>query len=245
MTALYDTIGVDYARLRRPDPRIAARIAEALGPAETVLNVGAGAGSYEPEGRRVTAVEPSAEMIRQRAPSDATVVQGFAEDLPFDDASFDAAMAVLTIHHWRDPARGLAEMRRVTRGPIVILTYDPAFRDFWLLDYVPGLAALDEVQMPPLARFQDWLGPVEISAVEIPHDCRDGFLAAYWRRPEAYLDPRLRAAMSSFRALGDVSREMARLNADLASGAWDARLGALRSREALDCGYRLVVAPAM
>ena len=243
MSRIYDTIGVDYAELRKPDARIAARIEAALGRAETVLNVGAGTGSYEPAGRRVTAVEPSIEMIRQRPASAGEAVQAGAEDLPFEDGSFDASMAVLTIHHWSDQAKGLAEMRRVTRGPIVILPSDPAFRGFWLADYIPELAALDEAQMPRMSDYRDWLGPVDVSTVPIPHDCRDGFLCAYWRRPAAYLDPRIRAAMSSFWALGEIASEgLGRLEQDLDSGAWERRYGGLLAREECDCGYRLVVA---
>jgi SAM-dependent methyltransferase len=239
-TAKYDTIGIDYARLRQPDPRIAARIEGALGAARTVLNVGAGAGSYEPAGREVTALEPSLEMIRQRAANAAPVVQGIAEALPFADASFDAVMAVLTVHHWSDQAKGLREMRRVSRGPVVILTYDPAFRGFWLADYLPGLISLDEAQMPPLSAYAEVLGPVNISPVPIPHDCIDGFLCAYWRRPEAYLDPRIRAASSSFWALGDISREIGQLETDLADGSWAERHADVLHREELDLGYRLV-----
>ena len=241
-SARYDTIGLDYARLRKPDPRIAAAIEAALGNGRTVLNVGAGAGSYEPAGREVVALEPSVEMIRQRPPAAAPAVQGRAEALPFGDKSFDAAMAVLTVHHWADQARGLAEMRRVTRGPVVILTFDPAFRGFWLAEYIPELVALDEAQMPRIDAYERWLGAAAISPVPIPHDCTDGFLAAYWRRPAAYLDPRVRAAISSFWALGDVTPALARLERDLASGAWAERYRHLRDLQALDCGYRLVVA---
>ena len=241
MTSRYDRIGLDYSALRRPDPRIAAAIDAALGEARTVLNVGAGAGSYEPAGRAITALEPSIEMIRQRSPSDAAVVQGQAEDLPFEDRSFDASMAVLTVHHWSDRLQGLTEMRRVTRGPVAILTYDPAFRGFWLADYIPELVTLDEAQMPRMADYEAWLGPVAISCVPIPHDCTDGFLCAYWRRPAAYLDPRVRAAMSSFWALGDVSEALARLEADLESGVWARRYGHLLALDVCDCGYRLVV----
>ena len=242
MIALYDAIGLNYANLRQPDPRIAQRIETALGGAETVLNVGAGAGSYEPSNRRVTAVEPSAEMIRQRHASDATVIQGSAESLPFGDGSFDAAMAVLTIHHWSDKKKGVAEMRRVTNGNIVLLTYDPSFRGFWLSDYFPALTTLDERQMPEMAAFGSWLGPVSISPVPIPYDCTDGFLASYWRRPAAYLDERVRAAMSSFWALGDVSDGLAKLESDLESGEWERRYSNLLALETLDCGYRLVEA---
>ena len=241
MATSYDMIGINYSDLRKPDRRIEAMIAKALDPAETVLNVGAGTGSYEPTDRQVTAIEPSIEMIRQRPADAARVIQGCAEELPFDDDSFDASMAVLTIHHWSDQAKGLKEMRRVTRGPIVILTYDPSFRDFWLLDYVPELAALDDAQMPKMTEYAGWLGPVEISVVPIPHDCTDGFLSAYWRRPSAYLDPRIRAAMSSFWMIGDVSEAMNRLKGDLDNGKWERRYGHLREFDARDCGYRLIV----
>lgn len=242
MASRYDKIGLNYSELRKPDPRIAAAIDNALGPARNVLNVGAGAGSYEPEERDITAVEPSIAMIEQRPPSAAKVVQGCAEELPFADRSFDASMAVLTVHHWSDQAKGLAEMRRVARGPVVILTYDPGFRGFWLADYIPELVALDEAQMPPMAKYEDWLGPVSISPVPIPHDCSDGFLCAYWRRPDAYLDPRVRGAISSFWAIGDVSDALGRLKRDLDSGAWAERYSDLLGLDALDCGYRLVVA---
>ena len=152
MKALYDTIGLDYANLRKSDARIAGAISKALGSGRTVLNVGAGSGSYEPADRLVTAVEPSAKMIRQRPASNATVVQGVAENLPFDDKSFDASMAVLTIHHWSDQETGATQMRRVTRDSVVFLTYDPSFRGFWLADYFPGLLTLDEEKMPQLDR---------------------------------------------------------------------------------------------
>ena len=241
MSSRYDRIGLNYAALRQPDPRIAARIEDALGEARTVLNVGAGAGSYEPAGREVTALEPSLEMIRQRRASTARLVQGRAEALPFADDSVDASMAVLTVHQWSDQGHGLAEMRRVTRGPVVILTYDPAFRGFWLADYIPALVALDEAQMPRLEDFAPGLGPVDIAPVPIPHDCTDGFLCAYWRRPAAYLDPKVRAAISSFWAVGDVSDALARLDRDLRNGAWAERHADLLRLEALDCGYRLVM----
>ena len=240
MRSTYDTIGVNYSDLRKPDSRIQKRIDTALGPARTVLNVGAGTGSYEPDDRKVTALEPSTEMIRQRKASASAAVQGYAEDLPFEDKTFDASMAVLTIHHWTDKERGLGEMRRVTRGPVVLLTYDPSFRGFWLTDYVPELIALDEARMPRMASYEAWLGPVEISAVPIPHDCTDGFLCAYWQRPEAYLDPRIRAAMSSFWALDSVSEGLEKLAGDLDSGAWAERYSDLSGLDECDLGYRLV-----
>jgi len=240
MNALYDTIGLNYADLRKPEPQIAQHIETALGDAETVLNVGAGAGSYEPAGRSITAIEPSGEMIKQRRLSAATVLQGRAEDLPFADQMFDASMAVLTIHHWADKKKGVKEMRRVTRDKVVFLTYDPAFRGFWLADYFPALVTLDEGQMPPMTSFENWLGPVNVSPVPIPHNCTDGFLAGYWRRPAAYLDERVRAAMSSFWALDNVDEGLKELELDLRSGKWEQRYANLLNLEELDCGYRLV-----
>lgn len=240
--ALYDTIGIDYAQLRKPDPRIAAQIEAALGDARSVLNVGAGAGSYEPAGREVTALEPSAEMIAQRPAGAAPAVQGSAESLPFADKSFDAAMAVLSIHHWHDQALGLREMRRVARGPVVLLTFDPAYRGAWQMEYWPQLVELDQGQMPPLEFYGEHLGPVEIRPVPVPHDCSDGFLYAYWRRPQAYLDPRVRKGSSSFWRIEGVEAGLERLEADLASGAWAERNAALLAMDSADMGYRLVAA---
>ena len=159
MSALYDSIGINYAQLRKPDPRIAKTIEQALGAAKVILNVGAGTGSYEPAGRQLIAVEPSSEMIRKRSPSAASAIQASADDLPFEDGSFEASMAILTIHHWPDKEAGLREMRRVTRGAIVLLTFDPSHRP-WLTDYLPQLAMLDEGQMPQMSDYQRWLGKV-------------------------------------------------------------------------------------
>lgn len=242
MTApLYDTIGLDYANLRRPDPRIAAMIETALGDARRVLNVGAGTGNYEPKYREVVALEPSAEMIAQRPADAAPAVQGVAENLPFPDDSFDAAMGVLTVHHWPDPAKGLAEMRRVSRGPVVLLTFDPDSRVAWILDYWPQLAELDAAIMPKLSLYGEVLGEADIVPVPIPHDCTDGFLYAYWRRPRAYLDPAVRKAISSFWKIEGAEEGFARLAADLDSGAWDARYGHLMEQDSIDAGYCLVV----
>lgn len=241
MSALYDTIGLNYAELRRPDPRIARVIHEALAGARSVLNIGAGTGSYEPTDREVVAVEPSLEMIRKRSPSAAPAVQAFAGSLPFDDGRFDAAMAILTVHHWPDKQAGLQELRRVTRGQIVLLTFDPSHRP-WLTDYLPELAALDEAQMPTLDLYERWLGNAEITPVPIPHDCADGFLYAYWRRPAAYLDARVRSGSSSFWALGDTDAGLVRLARELEAGEWASRYASLLDLEAYDAGYRLVVA---
>jgi SAM-dependent methyltransferase len=204
MALSYDTIGINYSNLRKPDYRIAKKISAELGSAKTVLNVGAGTGSYEPTDKEITAVEPSAEMIRQRPENSAPVFQASAEDLPFEDKSFDASTAILTIHHWTDKEKGVAEMRRVTRGPVVFLTFDPMHQDFWLADYIPELVTLDDKQMPRLTEYENWLGPVEVTTVPVPHDCTDGFYGAYWRRPAAYLDPKIRAAISCFWAVKDI-----------------------------------------
>ena len=181
-------------------------------------------------------------MIRQRGASAAPVIQGHAETLPFGDNSFDASMAILTVHHWADKEKGLKEMRRVARGRVVVLTFDPSHRGSWLADYIPELAALDDVRMPRMTDYGEWLGPVEISAVPIPRDCTDGFLYAYWRRPAAYLDPRIRAAMSSFWAIDNASEGLEKLARDLDTGAWARRYAELLKLDECDLGYRLVVA---
>jgi SAM-dependent methyltransferase len=242
MSAHYDTIGLDYATLRQPDPRIATHIHSALGDARRVLNVGAGAGNYEPLDREVIAVEPSAEMIRQRPEGAARAIQASAEALPFADNSFDAAMASLTVHHWGDKAKGLAEMRRVTKGRIVLFTFDPAFRGSWLTDYFPEIISMDDSQMPKIADYARWLGPITVSPVPIPHDCTDGFLYSYWRRPHAYLNTNIRKGISTFWKMQDAEAGLARLAADLDSGAWNQRYGKLLELGELDAGYRMVVA---
>jgi SAM-dependent methyltransferase len=205
--------------------------------------VGAGAGSYEPADRRVLAVEPSPEMIRQRPPGSAPAVQASATALPFRDGAFDATLAVLTVHHWPDRPRGLAELRRVARERAVILTWEPDAAPFWLVDYFPELVALDRAIFEPLDALRGLLGPIEVRPVPIPHDCLDGFLGAYWRRPEAYLDAGVRGAISTFTKLGDVEPGLARLRQDLSDGTWQRRNAALLGRPALDLGYRLLIAP--
>jgi SAM-dependent methyltransferase len=241
MSTKYDNIGINYAELRKPDRRIARIIESALGSAQTVLNVGAGTGSYEPSDRSLMAVEPSLEMIGKRRPAAAKAIQACAENLPFDDRSFDASMAILTIHHWTDKEAGMREMRRVTRGRIVLLTFDPSYRP-WLTDYLPELAALDEAQMPTMSAYEQWLGSVQIAPVLVPHDCSDGFLYAYWRRPAAYLDARIRSGSSSFWAISNAEAGLQNLRRDLESGAWERRYAELLTLDAYDAGYRLVVA---
>jgi SAM-dependent methyltransferase len=238
--AIYDGIGEGYALRRRPDPRIASAIQAALADARTVVNVGAGAGSYEPADRIVQAVEPSELMISQRPREAAPCVRGSAENLPFASDAFDAAMAVLTIHHWSDWRAGLKEMRRVALRRIVLLTFDAGASDFWLTrDYFPDLIALDRRIMPTLDDLAQELGPFQAAPVCIPHDCVDGFLGAYWRRPHLYLDPMVRRSMSSFARI-DADKGLKRLASDLKSGAWRERYAHLLVLEELDLGYRLL-----
>jgi SAM-dependent methyltransferase len=241
---LYDQIGRQYTSTRRPDARIAAAILGALGDADSVVNVGAGAGAYEPVGRSLVAVEPSWQMIRQRSGGGLLVVQASAEALPFPAGRFDAALAVLTLHHWADWRRGLGEMKRVA-DRLVIFTIEPReVGNFWLTEaYFPEIAGLDRGRCPSVDEIVEYLGNCRVNHVAIPHDCDDGFLAAFWRRPEAYLDPRVRAGMSGFALLEQdvVDRGVARLKSDLESGDWERRFGHIRALEALDVCYRLLV----
>ncbi|WP_067646878.1 class I SAM-dependent methyltransferase [Nocardia harenae] len=242
--ARYDRTGRTYTATRRPDPRIAARLHAALGSARSVLNVGAGTGSYEPPGT-VLAVEPSAVMIAQRPPGAAPAVRGVAEALPLPDDSVDAALAVLTLHHWTDVAAGLAELRRVARERVVVVTWDHAVTaDFWLLrDYLPGAAATDAALAVPIAEVAARLGAA-VHPVPVPWDCADGFACAFWRRPEAYLDPLVRAGASMFSLTPEpeLRTGLDRLAADLADGSWHRRHAALLDRTELDLGYRLLIA---
>lgn len=241
----YDRIGGGYAAARRPDPRIAAAIWDALGSATRVLNVGAGSGNYEPGDRDVVAVEPSRAMIAQRAPDAAPCVRSVVESLPFADATFDVAMGVLTAHHWRDRHRGAAEMRRVACRQ-VLFYFEPSFADLaWIMEYWPEIRALPtEIDPPGEAFFRGVFDVREIRPVVVPRDCVDGFGGAFWARPESYLDPQVRAAMSCFAQLAPdvVGAGHKRLAGDLASGAWDERFGHLRELDAHDFGYRIVIA---
>ncbi len=240
---LYDNIGRNYSDLRRPDQRIASMMDTALGDAVSVVNVGAGAGSYEPPDRSVLAVEPSEVMIRQRPPGAAPCLRGSAEALPVETASVDAAMAVLTVHHWTDFERGLAEMARVARKRVVLLTWVPDSQPFWLTeDYFPELAAIDREIFPSTATLTAMLeriiGPVHIMPVPIPHDCTDGFLCAYWRRPESYLSTDTRGAISSFTKF-DNEPGLTKLRNDLESGYWAKHHHHLLGLGAMDLGYRI------
>lgn len=239
---LYDTIGAGYASRRRPDPRIGAAIAAALGEAGSVVNVGAGAGSYEPV-TTLVAVEPSRVMIDQRPAGSAPVVQGVAEALPLADDCVDAALAVLTLHHWSDLAAGLAELRRVARRRLVFLHWRPElFDSFWLTaEYLPAAAGTDAAMAVPVPELLERLPGcrVRVDPVPVPHDCVDGFAAAYWRRPEAYLDPRVRAGISMLARTPapELRSGLTRLAEDVRSGRWHAEHAALLVLDSLDLGY--------
>ncbi len=241
---VYDTIGRGYQAHRVEEPRIARPIRDALGEAQSVLNVGAGAGSYEPRDRHVVGIEPSRVMIDQRAAGAAPVARGVAGALPFADDAFDATLAILTIHHWPDLGAGLRELRRVARQRVVLLTCEPGLPGFWLLDYLPEIGELDRAWMPTMATLTELLGPIDVTPLPIPHDCTDGMLGAYWRRPDAYLDPAVRGATSIFSKIADADTGLGRLRDDLETGEWARRYADLLGRASLDLGYRLVVARA-
>ncbi len=244
MSELYDSIGIGYTNYRQPDPRIQALIDNALGDAGSVLNVGAGAGSYEPVDRPTIAVEPSPVMIEQRPEGLNPVLRAYAESLPFADDSFDASLALLTVHHWPDRICGMQELARVARARVVIFTHELFEDDYWLLEYFPAVQDLTRDMMPSKDELQSVFGDVEEVRVPIPHDCTDGFLAAYWRRPEAYLQQGVRDAISAFSVMDGVDETVERLRHDLESGAWHKRHGHLLEQESMDLGYKLVIAQA-
>ncbi len=240
MQAAYDTIGRRYCDHRIPDPRITVSLNRKIGRAQRIVNIGAGTGSYEPADRDVIAVEPSAVMIAQRPQGAPPVVQARAENLPFLDGSFELAMAILTIHHWTDRQRGLAEAARVANGRIILLTWIGFPRGFWLLDYLPEIEKLDMPMFPGIEDLRHCLGPINVEILSIPHDCTDGFLCAYWRRPEAYLEPEVQSGISTFSRISQVQGPLEQLAADLKTGEWERRYGALLARDSFDYGYRII-----
>ncbi len=242
--ATYDRLGIDYSGFRRGEPRIEARVWAALGDARSVVNVGAGTGSYEPTDRETIAVEPSPVMIAQRPPGAAPALEGVAEALPLADKSVDAAMGVLTIHHWPDLVAGLAEMRRVARRRIVLLTIDTERNsEIWTLaEYFPEAMALEQRLMPSIALLESLLPGASVETLPAPSRCRDEFTSALWDRPELFLDPDLLRGSSLWHHLPPATIEdgQERLRADLESGAWDERHGHLRTLPELDIGLRLI-----
>lgn len=243
--ALYDSIGQAYRATRRADPRIASAITNALGDVASVVNIGAGTGSYEPR-ETIVAIEPSWVMIGQRPPGSAPAVQAVAEHIPLRDHCADAAMAVLTVHHWSDAAAGLAEMRRIARRRLVFFTWYPqVFPSFWLLsEYLPEAGKVDSAMTEPLRVLARLLPDAEVRPVPVPHDCVDGFAAAYWRRPQAYLDPAVRAGISMLAKTGEdaLRAGLTRLADDLRTRRWHENHADLLQLDSLDVGYRILIA---
>ena len=241
-SADYKVVGKNYSGFRQPDPRIAALINSELDDMASIINIGAGTGSYEPEGKIISAVEPSKTMLDQRPNKPNTFIyQAAAENLPFESNSHDAALAILTIHHWDDWRKGLTEALRVARKKVVLLTWVGMPNGFWLFDYLPELRDIDRNLFPSVEDISSVLGKVHVSKVPIPSDCTDGFLCAYWSRPEMYLDSKARSAISSFSRISDISNGLGKLEVDIKTGAWEKKYGHLRSFDEYDFGYRLVV----
>ncbi|MFC4619480.1 class I SAM-dependent methyltransferase [Camelliibacillus cellulosilyticus] len=243
----YDKHGQKYSWHRRTDPRIAEYVYQALGSAQTVLNVGAGAGSYEPEDRYVAAVEPSSVMRSQRQQAGKVpAVIGTADALPFDDDAFDASMAMVTVHHWSDINKGLHELRRVTRGQVLIMTFDPdALDDFWNADYFPELIEVERSRYPKIAAITEALGGTcDVQKIPVPLDCVDGFQEAFYGRPEAFLEKEVRSAQSAWGFLSEGLEEklVKRLADDLVSGVWDKKYGDYRTKPHFTCALRLIIA---
>ena len=240
----YDAIGGGYAATRHEEPTIDAAIREATAGCSSIVNVGAGAGSYEPAST-VAAVEPSLTMTRQRPRGSAPAIRAVAEYLPLTDDAVAGALGVLTVHHWDSVKHGMAELRRVSRDRIVLLTADiDRWRSFWLVDrYFPSILRLDEQRIPRIETLSAEVARPLLRSVPIPANCRDGFTGAFWSRPEAYLEPAIRAGMSGFQVMdpSDLRDGLERLRRDLGSGKWDEEFGYLRTQESLDLGYRLLV----
>lgn len=245
----YDTIGVGYSTTRQPDPRIAAQIVRGLGDSNSLVNVGAGTGSYEPADRFVVAVEPSANMISQRPNNSAPTIQATAEQLPLLDNSVDAALAILTLHHWADTNLGIAEMRRVARSRVVIFTWDQSvWESFWLFrEYLPSACEFDRKRAVPISEIEAALVSSQVFTLPIPHDCIDGFHGAFWRRPKAYLDPRIRSGISTYAEMpsNECDDGLDRLSADIRSGAWEEKHHELLELDEFDLGYRIIVSDSM
>jgi len=243
MTALYNRIGINYSASRGTDPRIADRLYAELKGASRIVNIGAGSGSYEPDGVELVAVEPSAQMIAQRVVGAYPAELAAAESLPFPDGSFSHAMTVLSMHHWSDRAKAFNEINRVATDKFVAISWDPTASPFWLTrDYFPEFHAEDLNKFPPLAEFHAHFDDVAISVLPIPDDCQDGFLAAFWKRPAAYLNPEVRQGISSFSKSTTLDAGLEKLAADLESGVWEERNASILESDEFDAGYRLITA---
>lgn len=243
MDAIYDDIGNNYSVTRGTDPKIAEQLYSELQGATRIVNIGAGTGSYEPENMEVVAVEPSAVMISQRKVGSHRVEQAFAEKLPFENSSFSHAMTVLSMHHWQDRARAFQEINRVTTEKFVAITWDPTSEPFWLTrDYFPEIYEMDKRIFPDLEELNEYFDEVTMRPLQIPSDCQDGFLTAFWKRPEAYLSSTVRQAMSPFSKIKNLSAGLQKLEDDLASGVWASNNHAILGLSWLDVGYRVISA---
>ena len=243
MAAIYDNIGINYSVKRGTDPKIAKQLFAELRGATRIVNIGAGTGSYEPENVDLVAVEPSAEMISQRKTGSHRVEQAFAEKLPFENNSFSHAMTVLSMHHWENRTLAFSEINRVATGKFVAITWDPKSDPFWLTrDYFPEIHEMDKDIFPDLEELNEHFDEVKMSFLQIPSDCQDGFFAAFWKRPEAYLNSTVRQATSPFSKIKNLSGGLQKLEDDLASGVWAKNNHAILGLSSLDCGYRLISA---
>lgn len=243
MNAIYDDIGKNYSVMRGTDPKIAEQLYFELRGATRIVNIGAGTGSYEPENIEVVAVEPSSVMIAQRKVGVHRAEQAFAEKLPFANKSFSHAMTVLSMHHWQDRSRAFQEINRVGTEKFVAITWDPQAEPFWLTrDYFPEIYEMDQRIFPDLAELNEYFDEVTVRPLQIPSDCQDGFFAAFWKRPEAYLSSKVRQAMSPFSKIKNLSEGLQMLEEDLASGAWTRNNHDILGLSYLDTGYRLIAA---
>jgi SAM-dependent methyltransferase len=243
MQEIYDRIGAGYHHSRQADSNLTSLIRQALSGAERIINIGAGTGSYEPEDARLLAVEPSATMIAQRPHNAHPAILARADDIPVTDQSFTHAMTVLSMHHWPDRAAAFAEIKRITSQKFIAVTWLPENHNFWLTaDYFPEIQTIDEQIFPSEAEWQEHFSHTTIQPIMIPADCQDGFLAAFWQRPERYLDARVRQAMSTFGKIKHLDEGLNRLRKDLANGAWHRRYGQLLNEDSFDAGYRLFTA---
>ena len=243
MKPIYDEIGIHYSVTRCTDPQIAEQLYPKLAGAKRIVNIGAGTGSYEPENVDLVAVEPSAEMISQRKPTAYPVKQASAEKLPLEDNSFSHVMTILSMHHWKDRPRAFSEINRIATEKFIAITWDPESEPFWLTrDYFPEIYEMDKAIFPKLDQFEKFFDDVEISTLQIPHDCQDGFFAAFWRRPAAYLSSQVRQATSPFSKVKNLEASLQRLEADLKNGAWAEKNQVIIDAASLDAGYRLITA---
>ena len=241
-SANYEIVGRHYANLRQPDPRIAKAIHAELEGFESIVNIGAGTGSYEPLDKEIAAVEPSETMIHQRLDKKhSKIFRASAESLPFESNSYDSALAILTIHHWDNWKKGLEEALRVTRHKIILFTWIGMPNGFWLFEYFPEIEHIDTNLFPSIEQLTSVLGNIKVKTVPIPSDCTDGFLCAYWSRPESYLDPIKRSAISTFSRIDNLENGLHKLSSDLKSGEWKRKHGHLQTLPDFDFGYRLVV----